>query len=193
MILIIVIVLVIEGVFACSIPGKRTKVNNCKMLGAEKLFRAVPNRNCRNATLFKNNWHQNGGFYVVSHKLDEFEISKCLLLSRWEQTQTPQQYCLIVTRSTCLYSLSSCSISSFDCSSLSVAQHCILQGIEAQPSPQRSSLWLFDGLWHDSKHFFHVIFAFVATTLAASPEHWLASFLRIVLHNDTTVMISDLK
>ena len=41
MILIIVIVLVIEGVFACSIPGKRTKVNNCKMLGAEKLFRAA--------------------------------------------------------------------------------------------------------------------------------------------------------
>ena len=185
MILIIVIVLVIEDVFACSIPGKRTKVNNCKMLGAEKLFRAVPHRNCRNATAFKINWHRPGSFYVVSYKLDEFEISKGLLLSRWELTQT----CSIVTRSTCLYSLSSCSISSFSGSSLSVAHHCILQGIQAQ----WSSLWLSGGLCHNGKHFFHfyVIFAFFATTLAASPEHWLVSFLRIV--EDTTAMKSDLK
>ena len=82
MILIIVIVLVLAGVFACFFSGKRTKVNKCELLGTEKLFRAAPHRNCRNATAFKINWHQHGSFYVMSNKLDEFEISKGLLLSR---------------------------------------------------------------------------------------------------------------
>ena len=38
MILIIVIVLVIEGVFACSIPGKRSKVSIAKCLEQKNCF-----------------------------------------------------------------------------------------------------------------------------------------------------------
>ena len=55
---------------------------------SRKLFRAVSYRNCRNATAFKIIWHQNGSFYVVSHKLDEFEISRGLLLSRRTNSNT---------------------------------------------------------------------------------------------------------